>query len=134
MKLNRKAIISAYKERFPDFEWDKFFEIDRALNAELWYGPLPTGYWSEVDPLEYYEWVNFQQGMEDLRDMLTSIPGEMYWDNDFEGLLNNNPYNDEGNWQSSEDCEDEMDYLGPWEYFKINTDQELLSKEVWKII
>lgn len=136
MKPDQSKLIVAYKEQFPEFRWDKFFEIDRAVNWELWNGSLPDNYWTEVEPLEHYRWVNWERGLEDLKEMLDELPAEMFWDNDWDGLMENDPYDDESYWEPSEDpdFEGEMDYYGPQEYYKIETAKELLYDEVWKMI
>lgn len=136
MKIDQKKLIEAYMEKYPKFEWAKFFDVDRAVNWELWNGPLPDNYWTYVEPLKHYEWKNWEQGLEDISEMLDELPATMYWDADFDCLMEKDPYEDGSNWEESDDPDfkGEMDYFGPQEYYRITTAEELLYTEVWKMI
>lgn len=121
------------QELFPDFPWDKLKEANRALNAELWQGPLEKGYWKDIDPLDHYEWNGWQQACRDIEDMLSMLPNELYWDADFDSLLIDDPYENPDNWEEVSG-QDEMDYMGPQDYYVIPVAEYILSKEVYKQI
>ena len=81
IKINRdEQIIQQLRELFPDVEWDKLEEADRALNWDLYWGPLPYDYWTEAEPLEHYEWRGQIQAMKDIPEMLDPLPPEIWWD------------------------------------------------------
>lgn len=107
--MSRDNIAKAIKQEYPDINWDRFEDIDRAVNWELWHGPLPSNYWKDVvdedgdtlyavEPLEHYEWKGFIQADKDIRELLDPLPYEMWWDGDAEYLTDNNPEDDEYNW------------------------------------
>ena len=129
-------IIEAYEALYPKFPWKKFREANRAVNWELWNGPLPSEYWTKVEPLEAYKWEGYQKGLDDIEEMLGDLPSTMYWDTDFDCLMETDPYDEESNWEESNDpdFEGEMTYFGPIEYYKIDTAKELPHDEVWKMI
>ena len=94
---------------YTDFPWDRFKECVRATNAELWYGPLGPDYWTEVDPLEHYEWRGFPQALDDIREMLEDLPSTIYVDEDDEIIGELDPYENPNNWE--DDPEREGEYL-----------------------
>lgn len=105
MTTHKELINSMYRgvrnqleQLHPDFPWDRMDEADKAVNADLWFGPMPKEYWTEADPLEHYEWKGYEQGLKDLEEMLQAIPRQMYYDADAEFLTDKNPEDDDTNW------------------------------------
>lgn len=95
------AQAQAVKNAFSDINWDLFEDMDKALNTELWHGPLPDDYWTYADPLEHYKWRNFEQAEKDIREILEPLPAEMYFDVDGgEFATTDNPEDDDDNWGS----------------------------------
>lgn len=114
---------------FPSFNWERFWEINTALNWELWHGPLPDDYWSYVEPLEHYTWAGFEKAAHDLNDMLGDLPGTLWVDADFgECVTDTNPEDDEENWVYDDDPDQEPYWAGgEWARFEP---RDLLHKEV----
>ena len=123
--------IQAIKAAYPDVDWNKFFEADRALNWELWHGPLPSNYWIEVEPLEHYEWKGFLQAVKDIQEMLSSIPHEVYWDCDGDWFAETNPDNIDDYWE--EFVDGEWVYTGP-DFELIEPAKILMHKETHSAI
>lgn len=86
------------REIYPDFPWDKFYEADKSVNWELWHGPLPSNYWTYVEPLEHYRWKGWEQGLEDIRKMLEDLPREVWYDGDADWVSLTDPDDDDTNW------------------------------------
>lgn len=116
--------ILAIKEAFPDINWDRFEDIDRALNAELWHGPWNSN-WAE--PLENYRWAGFAQACKDIEETLKDLPYEVYYDVDAENVCINNPEDDPENW-----IDDEF-WVGG-EYEVLNTRKTVMYPETYKQI
>lgn len=91
-------IAAAIKVAYPEIDWDLFEDIDRALNWELWHGPLPANYWTEVEPLDHYEWKGYVQAEKDIREVLDDLPHRLYYDSDAEFVTEMNPEDDPSNW------------------------------------
>lgn len=93
-------MIKAIKQTFPNIDWDRFEDIDRSLNFDLWYGTA-SEYFGEdkAEPLEHYEWRGFVQAEKDIEELLDPLPWEMWWDADCDYLTDKDPEDDEGNWR-----------------------------------
>ena len=124
--MDKNHVISLIKSNFPTIDWNKFEEADRALNYELWYGPLPSGYWTEVDPLEYYVWSGFDKACDDIIEILSDLPNFVYYEDGCEYLLLENPENVQDFWN-----EETLEYLGP-EFYKINTRRTVMYVETYR--
>jgi hypothetical protein len=111
------AIADAIKALYPDVDWDRFEDADRALNWELWHGPLPDNYWTEVEPLEHYVWQGFQQAEQDIREMLDPVSRLMYLDRDCDFVTDMNPDDDEENYGKDYEWigSDSWEQIDPWE-------------------
>jgi hypothetical protein len=92
------GVIDAIKAYYPDIKWDLFEDIDRALNWELWHSPLPSNYWTEVEPLEYYTWKGIEQACEDIIEILHNVNETVYIFPDWEGVGFEDPSLDENNY------------------------------------
>lgn len=127
-------IIDNIKAAYPDIDWSKFEDIDRALNWELLFGPQTEGYWTDIEPLDHYEWQGFTQAVSDIREILDPLPERLFWDSDCDDLWLSDPYEDERNWEHNEnrDLEDEQSYMGPWEYEAIDPRKVLMYKSTWE--
>ena len=108
MIKNEQEIINAITVMCPDIDWNKFFDADRALNWELWHGTLPDGYWTEVEPLEFYEWKGFEQASKDIPELLGDLPDTIYYDCDAGCIIFSDPEQDLDNWFEMEN--------GNWEW------------------
>ena len=98
------AVIRQIEERYPNIDFRAFFEADKALNAELWHGPLPLDYWTYSDPLEHYIWQGVEKACDDIREMLSELPTEIWIDLDCDCVVYSDPNEDEHNWHyDSED-------------------------------
>jgi hypothetical protein len=132
--------IEAVEAAFPQVDWPRLHDCDRALNWELWHGPLGPTYWTEVEPLDHYEWRGWVRACEDLEEMLADLPTEAWWDRDCDQLLTTDPYDDEQNWivvdEEGDEVEDEEDgqplYLGPEELERVDPRELVLHRETWK--
>lgn len=129
---NKAEIAQLIKEEFPHIDWNKFEEIDKALNTELWHGPMPSAYWTDADPLEHYTWNGYVQAEIDLRDLLDDLPSEVFLDRDFDEILLENPEDNPDNWEEDPDNEDEQVYIGPWEYIQFDPRKVLMFSETYK--
>lgn len=117
------------REVFPDFNWDRFIDINRSLNAELWHGPLPEDYWTYADPLEHYVWPgSWTKAADDLQELLEELPHEIWIDEDGFIYLDD-PENDDENYEVSEDG-DYIAWIGPY-YFSTTVAKLICSKEVY---
>lgn len=127
--LDTEINIKNVMETFPKFNWDRFFDIDRALNWELWHGPLPDDYWTEVEPLDHYVWRGIETAADDLRDMLGELPGTLWRDVDGDCIADTDPWEFEDYWAFDEDDEDAEPIWvgGEWQEF---SPRDLLYKEV----
>lgn len=96
--MGTKTIADAIKEAYSDINWDRFEDIDRALNWELYNGPLPSNYWTEVEPLDHYEWKGFIQAERDIVEILDPLPAELYYDESAGFVTSKNPEDDDENW------------------------------------
>lgn len=114
--------------------WSKFFDMRRSATAELYSGPFGKDYWIEVDPLENYEWVSFNKTVEDIREFLYDLPHEVYYDEDFDTLYIDDPYEDEFNWEEDPDNEGEQRYIGPWACWSLSVRDVLLDRELASLI
>ena len=154
-------IADAIKEAYPDINWNKFEDMDRATNAELWHGPLPSDYWTYADPLEHYVWQGYEKAVEDIIEILDPLPNEMFYDRDGNYVTSQNPDDDDSNWEYhcelceeyirkegdtwesiddlNSNCKHSPDYMkesiwvgGEWEC--INVRKELMFDETYKHI
>lgn len=100
LKEDTNDIRTYLKALFPDFNWHRFEELRRAMNYELWQGPMPADYWKEAEPLEHYKWKGWERAVEDIENMLSLLPTEVYYDLDTNCVLLDNPEDDEENWEN----------------------------------
>lgn len=126
--------IRAIKEAYPDVDWDRFEDIDRALNSELWYGPLPDDYWTYVDPLDHYTWQSFDKAVKDIEEVLESLPHEVWVDKDCDPLYvtETDPEDDNANWEIDPDGEVPDVWIGGDNWSKINVRETVMHHETWK--
>lgn len=123
------SIVDGIKALYPELNWDRLEEIDRAVNWELWHGPLPSDYWTVAEPLEHYVWEGYDKAVNDLIEFMQDIPSELFYDNDSGVVTEHNPEDDESNWE--EDADENWHWIGGEEWQRINTYQELTHKEVY---
>ena len=123
---NEQKVINAVIEQYPSFDYKQMFDIDRAINWELWHGPLPSDYWSYVEPLDNYTWKGFDKAVSDIQELLSDMPRTLYWSSDAELLSDINPENDEENW--FEDTSGNWEWCG-FDYEIIDPLKFLLHKE-----
>lgn len=93
--------IAAVKEVWPNINWDRFEDIDRMLNMDLWYGTAHEyfGGDSPAETLEHYEWEGFEKAVKDMEEVLADLPSEAWWDGDAEWISTTNPDDDDYNWR-----------------------------------
>jgi hypothetical protein len=108
--MARDNIAKQIKQQYPNINWDRFEDIDKALNFELWYGTA-SDYFGEdkAEPLEHYEWKGFVTAEKDIVEILDSLPHELWYDNDADFLADEgyDPENDDRNWLwKCEHCEE----------------------------
>lgn len=72
--------IRAIRAAYPAFNWDRFDDLNRSVNWELWHGVLPDDYWTDVEPLEHYEWAGYEQAERDLIALLADLPADVWID------------------------------------------------------
>lgn len=124
--MNQHEFILQMREVYPTKDWDTMLECDRALNWELWHGPLPSNYWTYVEPLEYYVWAGFEAAENYLRSWFSDLPQYVYIDDmDFVHIAD--PEADDENW------DDEFNYIGPT-YEMVSFKKMVLYKEVYNQI
>lgn len=109
------ATIEMIQDSYPDVDWARFFEADQALNWELWHGPLPSEYWTDVEPLEHYTWKGCERAENDIREMLDGLPAELFYNVDAEFI--------------SERMPEDEDYS---EWSRVDPRQIVMHKESWK--
>jgi hypothetical protein len=129
--MNNSRFVELVKDSYPDIEWDKFFEADRALNWELWHGPLPSDYWTEVEPLKFYEWKGWEKAQTDIIEMLSDLPDQLYYSDDIDFISINNPEDDEENWFVDEN--DNYEWTG-FDYWKLKPRKFLMHEESYNQI
>lgn len=124
------------EEYHPDFEWDRFKEIARALRWELYMGPQEDDYWTEIEPLEHYKWTSFVQAEEDAVVALSELPYCMYLDTDFDTLFLDDPETNNDYWVEDDEDGDEGEwvYVGPMEYREVIVPEELLGDALYNLI
>lgn len=123
--------IELVKATFPNIDYLKFEDIDRAVNWELWHGPLQEewNYWNEVEPLEHYKFTTFDQACKDLVEILSDLPAEIWIDEDADCILTSDPSEDEANWIIDPDGEVCDHYIGPDNITVADPRQILMFKE-----
>lgn len=126
--------IRAIKEAYPNVDWARFEDIDRALNWELWHGPLPDDYWTDVEPLDHYEWQGFEQAVKDIEEVLEPLPHEVWVDNDCDPpfVSETDPEDDDANWEIDPDGESPDVWIGGENWSKINVRETVMHHETWK--
>lgn len=99
------------KQQYPQINWARFEDIDRALNFELWYGTA-NEYWGHAEDLEYYTWEGLEKACKDLEEILEPLPYEMWFDCDGESIVTDtNPGDYDGYWNyDCLYCEDQLEY------------------------
>lgn len=99
--MGNPIIAKAIKEQYPDINWDRFEDIDRAVNFDLWYGTAHEYFGEDkAEELEHYEWKGYEQGCKDLVEVLEPLPEGLWYDKDAEFLMTEryDPETDDNNW------------------------------------
>jgi hypothetical protein len=134
-------VVTAIKQKYTDIDWDKFEDMDRALNWELWHGPLPSNYWKDsddgeaVEPLEHYDWQGWIQAQTDIQEILDPIPQTLYFDSDSNTITETNPDDDENNWDYIKDSDGnitESIWIGGESWIEVNPREYLMYVETFK--
>lgn len=88
------------KAAYPDINWYRFEDIDKALNFELWHGTAYEyfGGDSPAEELEHYKWESFEKAESDIREILDPLPGEIWLDLDGDGFSSSDPEDYDGYW------------------------------------
>jgi len=107
--MNKDAAAKAVKETYPSIDWDRFEDIDRALNFDLWYG-TGSEYWGKAEDLEHYTWEGSEKAVKDLEKVLEPLPHEMWVDC-------------EGEWCVVYTNPDDFDAY--WHYYSVDGEHEL---------
>jgi hypothetical protein len=128
--MNDARVFTLIKEAFPSIDWNKLSDADRSLNWELWNGPLPSDYWTECEPLVYYEWSGWEKACEDIADILQDLPSHIYYSEDADCIDISNPDDNPENWTKYEDS-DEYFWSG-FDYWKLNPRKYVLHEESYK--
>ena len=127
--MNSVRVKTLIQEAFPSIDWNKVEEADRALNFELYFGPLPFDYWTEAEPLEFYEWNGWIKAADDISEMLSDLPDRIFYSEDAEIISIYDPEDDEENWFTDEDG----NYCwGGFDYWKLNPRKYVLREESYK--
>jgi hypothetical protein len=129
--MNSSKFIAEIQLMYPDIEWSKFFDADRALNWELWHGVLPEGYWKEAEPLEHYVWKDWEKAQTDIIEILSDLPAFVYYECDTDCILLSNPEDDEANWY--EDMYGNWEWCG-YDYEKVDPRKVVMHDESYKQI
>jgi len=138
--MDKSKVIELIKEMYPKVDWLAFEDCDRSLNWELWNGPLPSNYWTYVEPLEHYVWKGFEQACKDIEEILSTIPHEMWFDLDGESCITDrHPENEDSYWNyTSVDGEHQLEYEyknGKSRYISIEDGREyepdLHQESIW---
>jgi hypothetical protein len=130
----RKDVDKWLHESYPDADWDTIDELGRAAAWELYAGPMGADYWTECDPLKV-KWPGWVAACKALSEAIESLPGEVYYDDDFGGVIGEtDPWNDPANWEDDHEYEGERRYYGPNEYYAVRTIEALFDKELWRYI
>lgn len=124
--MDKNHVISLIKSEFPTIDWNKFEDADRALNWELWHGPLPSEYWTEVEPLDYYVWNGWEKAADDIIDILSDLPEVVYYEDGCDYLLTDNPDNVRDFYD-----DETFEYIGP-EFYEINVREVLMFVETYR--
>jgi hypothetical protein len=119
-------IADQIKALYPNVSWEKFEDCDRALNWELWHGPLPYDYWTVAEPLDHYVWLGFEQAERDLREMLDPVPRIMYLDRDCDYVTETNPEDDDGNY------DEDYNWIGSESWERIDPWEKLMFRETYR--
>ncbi len=119
------AAIEFVTNSYPTVDLAKMRDLDRMLNWELWHGPLPSNYWTEVEPCNT-PWHGFEAASKELEELLDPLPHEVWWNADFDGITESDPNEDEENF------DEEYNWIGSEEWFKLNLRRILLHIETWK--
>jgi len=127
---NEVEIAKAVQEMYPDIDWPRFEEINRSLNWELWYGPLPEDYWTVAEPLEHYKWQGYMKAEDDLREILEPVNYDLWYDEDSGVVTDKNPEDDENNWIHDEES-DSYEWVG-YGWITVNAIEALTYVEVYK--
>jgi len=125
-----EAAEKGIKELYPDIDWTTLEEADRALNWELYWGPLPSDYWTVAEPLEHYVWSGWTKACDDIREILDPLDQTMWYDPDSGCVTDKNPEDFEEYWLIDED-EDTAIWIGG-EWYEINPVEIVLHVEVFK--
>jgi hypothetical protein len=102
------TVIKLVKQQYPQVDWSRFEDIDRALNFELWYGTA-NEYWGHAEDLEHYTWEGFEKAVADIEEVLEPLPHELWFDCEGGSIVtDSDPEDYEGYWNYP--CE----YCGEW--------------------
>ena len=130
MGIDDAAVIRQLEEMYPNIEWERLFEADRALNWELWHGPLPANYWTYVEPLDEYIWQGVEQACSDIQEMLSDLPGEIYYDGEWDGISLTDPEDDEEYWEVDED--ENYHWIGSESWMVVDPRKCILLEETYR--
>lgn len=118
-------------DNYPQVNIAKMRDLDRMLNWELWHGPLPDNYWTEVEPCDT-PWHGFEAASKELESLLDPLPHEVWWEADFECITETDPDDDESNWEVDPEGEEPDVWIGGESWHKLNLRRILLHIETWK--
>lgn len=128
-----KDITGAVKALYPETDWDRFEDINRAMNMELMYGPFGRDYWHDVDPLENYDWDGFSKAASDLKQMLDDLPWTLYYEEDSGVLSETDPEDIEDNWMVVDEESGEAIWAGG-EWYIVHPAEYIVAKEVYRYV
>lgn len=151
-KRQREANEAARKylrEQHPDAPWDAIDDLSRALTHELYYGPMPYGYWSDKeggDALCVQPWPGWVGGCKMLSELIEVLPIELWYCHDCGSICETDPWQDQSNWEreceghpndGTGDCDGtcvEPSYIGPDDVQTVPTIEALFDKELWRYL
>lgn len=123
------------REKYPEFEWAKFYDLDQFINLNLWHGPNNAYLYLEDNPLEYMP-ESFESACKELTEMVGEIDTTIWFDTDWDDVLEINPDEDDDNWVDDEFDPDGFGefnpiYIGPMSVEETTVAKQLLFKEVF---
>ena len=121
LKTSIDSIVREYLANNVDIDWNKFQNINRALYADVYYGPGHE--MLKEDRFEIYGtgW-DFVDAMNELRDILDDVPNELYV----------NVFTDEVvelNSQSEPAIES-----SPSDWYRVDVYPVIMNKEIYRLI
>lgn len=149
------AVSAWARETYPNINWQAVTDLNRMINWELWHGPLPSDYWTDVEPSETPWPGDWTVAAARLIIELEPLPDQVWVDSD-ECVYESDPNDDEAYWAVEYECtecderydtledaakchygiggvqEGEPYWIGPDSFRTVNVRHALLHHEVYQ--